>query len=255
MAPGLPYWLDCAGRRPEPGSTRSRSGPVDVTHQLDIAVRVLVAAVFGAAIGFEREIHEHPAGMRTHLLVALGSALFTVVSIFGFVGALPAGSGSPVDPSRVAAQVVTGIGFLGAGAILKFGTSVRGLTTAASLWTTAAIGMAAGAAEYVLAAVGTGIVLFSLWPLNWIVDRIHGPSTQTIHQRLSLRGLEAVGQISAAVAANRLELASIQSQRVGKNRFEVDLDLRVRSSADLASFVEALATIPEVEILESAGPE
>jgi uncharacterized membrane protein YhiD involved in acid resistance len=229
--------------------------PADVTHQFDIAIRLIVAAVFGAAIGFEREIHEHPAGMRTHLLVALGSGLFTVVSIFGFVGALGPGQGSPVDPSRVAAQVVTGIGFLGAGAILKFGTSVRGLTTAASLWTTAAIGMAAGAAEYVLAGVGTAIVLFSLWPLNWIVDRIHGPSTQTVHLRLSLRGLEAVGQISAAVAANRLELGSIQSQRVGKNRFEVDLDLRVRTPADLGTFVEALSAMPEVDVLESSGAE
>jgi len=229
--------------------------PADVTHQLDIAVRVLVAAVFGAAIGFEREIHEHPAGMRTHLLVALGSGLFTVVSIFGFVGVLASGEGSPVDPSRVAAQVVTGIGFLGAGAILKFGTSVRGLTTAASLWTTAAIGMAAGAAQYILAGVGTAIVLFSLWPLNWILDRVHGPRTETVHLRLSLRGLEAVGQVSAAAAKHRLELASIQSQRVGKNRFELDLDLRVRTPADLGTFVEALATIPEVEILESAEAE
>jgi putative Mg2+ transporter-C (MgtC) family protein len=227
----------------------------DVTHQFDIAIRLIVAAVFGAAIGFEREIHEHPAGMRTHLLVALGSGLFTVVSIFGFVGALAPGEGSPVDPSRVAAQIVTGIGFLGAGAILKFGTSVRGLTTAASLWTTAAIGMAAGTAEYILAGVGTAIVLFSLWPLNWVIDRIHGPRTEVVHLRLSLRGLEAVGQVSAAAALHRLELASIQSQRVGKNRFEVDLDLRVRTPADLGTFVEAVAKMPEVEILESGANE
>jgi uncharacterized membrane protein YhiD involved in acid resistance len=229
--------------------------PADVVHQFDIAIRLIVAAVFGAAIGFEREIHDHPAGMRTHLLVALGSGLFTVVSIFGFVGALAPGEGSPVDPSRVAAQVVTGIGFLGAGAILKFGTSVRGLTTAASLWTTAAIGMAAGAAEYVLAGVGTAIVLFSLWPLNRIVDRIHGPGTQMIHMRLGLRGLEAVGQVSAAAASNRLELASIQSQRIGKNRFEIDLDLRVRSPADLGKFVEDVGKLPEVEVLETTDSE
>src|SRR6266542_2054899 len=116
--------------------------PADVAHELDVAARLLVAALLGAAIGYEREVHDHPAGMRTHLLVALGSALFTVVSIFGFASG--AGQG-PVDPSRVAAQIVTGIGFLGAGAIIKYGTSVRGLTTAASLWTTAGIGMAAGA--------------------------------------------------------------------------------------------------------------
>jgi putative Mg2+ transporter-C (MgtC) family protein len=227
----------------------------DVNHQLDLAVRLVVAALFGAAIGFEREIHDHPAGMRTHLLVSLGSALFTVVSIFGFVAVLPAGEGSPVDPSRVAAQIVTGIGFLGAGAILKFGTSVRGLTTAASLWTTAAIGMAAGAAEYILAAVGTGIVLFSLWPLNWIVDRIHGPSEQAVHVRLGLHGLEAMGTVTAAVRANRLELAAIESQRISKNRFEVDLDLRVRSTSDFGAFVEAIGAMPEVDLLESTRRE
>src|SRR5437879_8258507 len=105
--------------------------PADLALQADLVFRMLVAAVLGAAIGFEREIHDHPAGMRTHLLVALGSALFTLVSIFGFIGAV-AGQ-VPVDPSRVAAQIVTGIGFLGAGAILKYGTSIRGLTTAASL--------------------------------------------------------------------------------------------------------------------------
>ncbi len=136
----------------------------DLALQADLAVRMLIAAVFGAAIGLEREIHEHPAGMRTHLLVSLGSAIFTELSIFGFNGG-PAPNGSlPTDTSRIAAQVVSGIGFLGAGAILKYGTSIRGLTTAASLWATAAIGMATGAGEWLIAAVGTFIVVFSLWP-------------------------------------------------------------------------------------------
>src|SRR5687768_14127131 len=115
---------------------------IDFALQADLAIRMLVAAALGAAIGLEREIHEHPAGMRTHLLVALGSAIFTELSIYAFGGS-PAPNGSlPTDTSRVAAQVVSGIGFLGAGAILKYGTSIRGLTTAASLWAAAAIGMA-----------------------------------------------------------------------------------------------------------------
>ena len=85
--------------------------------------------------------------MRTHLLVALGSAMFTELSIYGFGGSAEPGRSLPIDPSRVAAQIVSGIGFLGAGAILKYGTSIRGLTTAASLWATAAVGMAAGAGD------------------------------------------------------------------------------------------------------------
>jgi putative Mg2+ transporter-C (MgtC) family protein len=229
--------------------------PADLAHELDVAARLLVAALLGAAIGFEREIHDHPAGMRTHLLVALGSALFTVVSIFGFVGVLEAGQGAPVDPSRVAAQVVTGIGFLGAGAILKFGTTVRGLTTAASLWTTAAIGMTAGAADYVLAAVGAAIVVISLWPLNWVEDRIHGPAAEIANMRLELRGLEAIGRISEAARTHRLDLLSIETQRLAKNRYEVGLQLRVRSATNLESFMQALASLTDVDILESGRRE
>lgn len=143
--------------------------PEDIAFQLDLVIRLLVAAVVGALVGLEREIHGHPAGMRTHLLVALGSALFTVLSAHGF-GA--GGPGAPVDPTRIAAQIVTGIGFLGAGAIVKEGATIKGLTTAASLWATAALGMAAGAGAHLLGAVATAIVLFSLWPLHWVEDRV-----------------------------------------------------------------------------------
>jgi hypothetical protein len=114
---------------------------LDFSLQVDLSVRMLIAAVLGAAIGLEREIHAHPAGMRTHLLVSLGSAVFTVLSVYGFAGVVREGVSTNVDPTRIAAQIVSGIGFLGAGAILKYGTSIRGLTTAASLWTAAAIGL------------------------------------------------------------------------------------------------------------------
>jgi putative Mg2+ transporter-C (MgtC) family protein len=227
--------------------------PADLAHELDIAVRLVVASLLGAGIGLEREIHDHPAGMRTHLLVAVGSAVFTVVSIFGFVDVLGAGQGTPVDPSRVAAQIVTGIGFLGAGAILKFGTTVRGLTTAASLWTVAAIGMAAGAADYILAAVGTAIVVFSLWPLNWVEDRIHGPSAEISNVRLELRNLEAIGRISDAARANRIDLVSIDTQRIPEGRHEIDLQVRVRTRTDLESFITALVSLGDVDVLESGG--
>ena len=96
--------------------------------------------MLGAAIGAEREFRERQAGLRTHLVVSVGAALFTLVSAYGF-----AEFGRKVDPTRIAAQIVTGIGFLGAGAIIRQGLSVRGLTTAATLWLVAAIGMAAGA--------------------------------------------------------------------------------------------------------------
>ena len=107
--------------------------------------RLALAAALGAVVGFERELREREAGLRTHLLVSLGSALFTIVSAYGVDGLqLRPRPGLGYDPTRIAAQIVTGIGFLGAGAILRQGTLVRGLTTAASLWVVAAIGMAAG---------------------------------------------------------------------------------------------------------------
>jgi len=129
--------------------------------------RLTLAAVLGGAIGFERELREREAGLRTHLLVCLGSALFTIVSAYGFHEFLASGDQViRADPTRIAAQIVTGIGFLGAGAIIRQGLSVRGLTTAATLWVAAAIGMAAGAGYYPGAVLGTVITLVALWPLR-----------------------------------------------------------------------------------------
>jgi putative Mg2+ transporter-C (MgtC) family protein len=229
------------------------SVPFDVALQADLAVRLLVAAILGAAIGLEREIHEHPAGMRTHLLVALGAAIFTELSIYGFAG-IGGGVESPsIDPSRVAAQIVSGIGFLGAGAILKYGTSIRGLTTAASLWTVAAIGMAAGAGEWLIAGVGTAIVVFSLWPLNALIARMHRPGTHALRIRLQVSRLEAIGDMSRLLADRRVDMAGINSQRLGKGRYEVELELRMPAAARPQDVLGAITAIPDVELLESSG--
>jgi putative Mg2+ transporter-C (MgtC) family protein len=229
--------------------------PFDLTLQLDFAIRMLIAAILGAAIGLEREIHEHPAGMRTHLLVSLGSAIFTVLSIYGFQGVGQGNVAATVDPTRIAAQVVSGIGFLGAGAILKYGTSIRGLTTAASRWTAAAIGMAAGAGEWLIAAVGTSIVIFSLWPLNRLVERMHKPGTRALRLRLEVGRLEALGDMSRLLADRRIEMAGINSQRMGKGRYEVELELRMPQGARPQDILGAITAIPDVELVESSGEE
>jgi putative Mg2+ transporter-C (MgtC) family protein len=139
----------------------------------DALLRLSIACALGGAIGFERELRDREAGIRTHLLVSLGSALFTVVSAYGFHEFLT-GGGNIVraDPSRIAAQIVTGIGFLGAGAIIREGLSVRGLTTAATLWCVAAIGMACGAGYYWPAAAATALTLIALWPLRILAYRL-----------------------------------------------------------------------------------
>lgn len=131
----------------------------------EFILRLLAATAMGAAIGFEREYHAKEAGLRTHLLVALGSCLFMILSIYGFDFMLGRDHVS-FDPSRIAAQVVTGIGFIGAGTIIFQKQAVRGLTTAAGLWVTAAIGLACGNGMYWVALITTVIVLVSLGLIN-----------------------------------------------------------------------------------------
>lgn len=126
--------------------------------EYEIALRLFLACVFGGIVGFERERNDSPAGFRTHILVSLGSALIMVLSMYGFSDF---DSGNK-DPARLAAQVVSGIGFLGAGTILRDKTSVRGLTTAASLWVVAAIGLASGAGFYFSAFFVTLLVFLTL---------------------------------------------------------------------------------------------
>jgi putative Mg2+ transporter-C (MgtC) family protein len=142
----------------------------------DVLSRLLVAAALTGAIGLERELRERSAGLRTHMLVGVGSALFTLVSAYAWSDFLFRGS-VRLDPTRIAAQIVTGIGFLGAGAILRQGLSVRGLTTAAGLWVVAAIGMACAAGYYSAALVGTGIALVGLGPfkrMEALINRLGG---------------------------------------------------------------------------------
>jgi len=127
-----------------------------------LALRVLIAALLGAALGLEREWRGKEAGLRTNTLIAIGAALFTVMSLV-----------STGDPGRIAAQVVTGVGFLGAGAIMRTGANVQGLTTAAMIWVNAAIGVAAGSGHIRLAAICTGITLAAmvlLSPLDRLFD-------------------------------------------------------------------------------------
>ena len=148
----------------------NRAVPSDV----ELVLRLVAAAFLGAAVGLEREIRGQPAGLRTHMLVALGSCLFTVISAYGF-GAFLGDGADPqfrFDPTRIAAQIVTGIGFLGAGAILRYGMTVRGLTTAASLWVVAAMGMAVGVGAYLISAVSAGITLLALIGLRPLRSRL-----------------------------------------------------------------------------------
>ena len=122
--------------------------------ELEMVLRLLLAVALGGIVGWERQMAKKPAGLRTHLLVCIGATLFTLASVYGFEGG---------DPARVAAGIVAGIGFLGAGTIIRSGEGILvGLTTASSIWAIAAIGMVAGAGLYILSAVGTAVMLIAL---------------------------------------------------------------------------------------------
>ena len=134
---------------------------------LELARRLLAAALLGAVLGFEREMRQKSAGLRTNILISVGSALFTLMSI-------ELANPTSADPGRIAAQIVTGIGFLGAGAIIRTGGGVHGLTTAATIWVNAAVGVAAGGGELRLAAIATGITLMALLllgPVEGLITR------------------------------------------------------------------------------------
>ena len=143
---------------------------------LDFIIRIVVAALLGGAIGLEREYRDKAAGFRTHFLVAMGSALFMIISAYGFSDALVT-TEHRLDVSRIAAQVVSGIGFIGAGTIIFQKNAVRGLTTAASIWVTAAIGLGCGAGMFELSLTATLLVLLGLEAFNYFLrrfDRLHG---------------------------------------------------------------------------------
>jgi len=212
-----------------------------------VLIRLAVAAVLGAAVGFERELREREAGLRTHLLVCLGSALFTIISAYGFHDFLT-GSGQLVrtDPTRIAAQIVTGIGFLGAGAIIRQGVSVRGLTTAATLWVAAAIGMATGAGYYSGAVIGAALTLIALGPLRILafplVERMRSEERSLV---IELRG--------GARTAELLDALEREEARVEHFRVEGGLEHRVITvtldtpSEQLLSHVADLEFVQGVE--------
>jgi len=132
-------------------------------------IRILVAAALGAVVGLERERQDQPAGLRTHIILVIGAAMAMVLSAnLGYLFARP---GLPADPARLAAQVISGIGFLGAGAILRYGFTVKGLTTATSLWTMAIVGLTVGAGYYLVAVIATALILVVLVLLNVIEKR------------------------------------------------------------------------------------
>jgi putative Mg2+ transporter-C (MgtC) family protein len=208
----------------------------------EAVTRLVLASVLAGAIGLERELREQEAGLRTHMLVGLGACLFVLTGTYGWSD-LDFGNavGINMDPSRVTAYVVTGIGFLGAGAIIKHGVNVRGLTTAASLWVVAAIGASSAAGWYAIAITTTVIVIASLWPLRQAAAYLGVRSSGA--QRLEVRLLPE-GRVGAIVGALEEHGIAVESAQVEEDEEYRLVDLVVsgdgRSLRDVLDVVSAL---------------
>jgi putative Mg2+ transporter-C (MgtC) family protein len=214
----------------------------------EILLRVGLAAVLGGAIGFERELREREAGLRTHMLVSVGAALFTLVSAYAWTDwRFSTEDGLVFDPTRIAAQIVTGIGFLGAGAIIRQGLSVRGLTTAATLWVVAAIGMAAGAGYYAAAVITTVLVLISLWPLRIAARPVLGRFRPEEGRLVVELGAGAsTGSVLETVEAAGTRVRSLEFEEEGDSR-RIDMRVRLERGQDAAEVIDALTRAQEVK--------
>ncbi len=212
---------------------------------LDVTLRLGVAALLTGAIGAERELRERAAGLRTHMLVGVGAALFTLVSAYAWGDFFAAGA-SRLDPTRIAAQIVSGIGFLGAGAILRQGLSVRGLTTAAGLWVSAAIGMACAAAFWPAALVTTAIVMIGLGPFRslerWINRRGSDVGVLEVH----LSADRSVGPVVDLLEPWRVAINGIEFDASAERRW-VRLEVELPGEVKPPQLLQELTALEEVE--------
>ncbi len=214
---------------------------------IDLTVRLSLALVLGGAIGIEREYRAKEAGFRTHFLVALGSALFCIVSQFGFGIDLK-------DSSRVAAQVVSGIGFLGAGTIIFQKNVVRGLTTAAGLWVTAAIGLACGTGMYVAACIATMMVLLGLEVLHALIPQF---GSTMVELSFTAPSKESVREFVAQIRHDGIDMQSyeLRDRRTSQGEYlEVSMQLKVKRGTDRnMSLIDYMGDFSDIAISAAEG--
>jgi len=190
----------------------------------EITYRLVLAAVLSGLIGYEREVHGRAAGLRTTILVGVGSCLMMILSMY--LHAIYAGS-ADVDPTRIAAQVVSGIGFLGAGTIIRYGSSVRGLTTAAGLWAVAGIGLAVGCGFYPAALMATGIIFVVLVALSRFERKIRKKFDSTLKIEIS-GGMDRFCQVTGIISGFQAVIKNVELKpSVGENAFKMILHLEI----------------------------
>lgn len=225
---------------------------------LDLTLRMVLAAVLGGLIGLEREWSNHAAGFRTHILVCIGSASIMLLSIYGF-SQFVAEPNVRTDPARLAAQVISGIGFLGAGAIIRNGSSISGLTTAASVWVVAAIGLSVGAGFYYPAVLATFLVLISLFLLNkWEKHLLRHRRNQEIMIKIFDRP-GSLGKVATKFGEQGIQIRNLVMQSTSPESVDSAMDgtmelrfnLRTVSTDKLLRAIDEILSLPDVIALES----
>lgn len=208
----------------------------------NLIFKLLVSATFGGIIGLERQIQGQSAGFRTQLLVCLGSCLFTILSILAY-----SEFGKIADPARISAQIITGIGFLGAGAILRHGEYIRGLTTAATLWVVSAIGMAVGFGEYLLGGIATFIVLANLIILKFLETKI--PRDRYVNITFQIVDTDETDFYALANASNVEIVGRSFKYNIQEGIKDYTLNVRYKRESELNDFMKKLKEIKNIMFL------
>jgi putative Mg2+ transporter-C (MgtC) family protein len=219
---------------------------------MELALRLGVAALLGSLIGVERERLLWAAGLRTHMLVCVGSCLVMIVSAYGFAGVL--GRYVVLDPSRIAAQVVSGIGFLGAGSIILRNEVVKGLTTAASLWAVAAVGLAVGGGLYLAAVMTTVIILVILAGIKPLEERFRSGRGPVALRLQAQHGIMSLGYLERTLgwrAARVKQLVVTSSELAGTD--EVTMTLAAQPARDTDEMIRLLGELPTVAMVSKAA--
>jgi putative Mg2+ transporter-C (MgtC) family protein len=215
----------------------------------ELLLRLGLSVALCGAIGLERESRGQAAGLRTHILVGVGSTLFTLVSAYGFEHA----PGASPDPTRIAAQIVSGIGFLGAGAIIRQGLTVRGLTTAAALWIVAAIGMAVGAGYYLGAVVTTALILVALVGFRRLRPTLMSHlRTDFVLLEVQLDREGKLGDVLSVLGTRGATVEGMESEREGDFQ-SIRLELLVPPGRELGSAMEEIRRLPGVRQAQVHG--
>ena len=215
---------------------------------IDQALFLLVAAGLGSLIGLEREIHGQPAGLRTHMILSMGAALAAILSIS--YSQFIADSSIPSDPGRIVAQVVSGVGFLGAGAIMKMGVTVKGLTTASSLWTTAIIGIACGSGYLELAALSAAVVFVILTMINRVEKAVlTSYGTHTLKIVLDDRkGI--IKDVKGMLQENGVKLVSLSASMPERTTLKLSMVIRKPSTLGMDSLINSLTGFSETRSMD-----